>query len=85
MVVLPLPTQALGPGQLCRLLLAPAALLFAVAAIPALVVLPFLTDGAQRVDALLAAHTTYARALLAGGRPGASVTLHGVASGPSRQ
>jgi hypothetical protein len=57
-------------------LLAPCLLLTTFAALPALIILPFCANGTERAIKLIAAHTSYARALLHGTRP-ASVPLAG--------
>jgi hypothetical protein len=50
-------------------LLTPAVLIALVAALPALVVLPFLPGGTDRAIKLLAAHTRYLTTLLTNSRP----------------
>ncbi|WLQ62071.1 dTMP kinase [Streptomyces glycanivorans] len=64
------PLSALGAIQRVLLvtLLTPAVLLALTAAVPALIVLPFLPGGTDRAIALLTAHTAYLTALLTGSR-----------------
>jgi len=50
-------------------LLAPGMLVAVIAAVPALLVLPFVTGGTERCIKLLSAYTKYARTLLTGSRP----------------
>lgn len=63
MTYLPLP---IGPLQrvLVVALLTPALLVALTAAVPALAILPFLTDGTDRAVRLLRAHNAYLRTLL---------------------
>jgi hypothetical protein len=65
------PPRALGALQRVALvgLLTPAVLLALAAAVPALLVLPFLPGGTERSVRLLSAHTGYLRTLLTGSRP----------------
>lgn len=49
-------------------LLAPVVLLAAVAAVPAMVVLPFLPNGTERAVKLISAWTSYTRTLLSSSR-----------------
>lgn len=64
------PPHALGALQRVLLvaLLTPAVLLALAAAVPALIVLPFLPGGTDRAIALLTAHTGYLKTLLTGSR-----------------
>ncbi len=64
------PLSALGAIQRVLLvaLLTPAVLLALAAAVPALIVLPFLPGGTDLAIALLTARTAYLRALLTGSR-----------------
>ncbi|MEU5403885.1 dTMP kinase [Streptomyces californicus] len=64
------PPSTLGAIQRVLLvaLLTPAVLLALAAAVPALIVLPFLPGGTDRAIALLTAHTAYLKALLTGSR-----------------
>ncbi|MFG2825298.1 dTMP kinase [Kitasatospora sp. NPDC048365] len=68
--MLAMPSRAIAPLQrvLVLALLAPALLLATLAAFPALVIIPFLSDGTNRTVSLLRAHAAYASALLTGSR-----------------
>ncbi|RVU14595.1 dTMP kinase [Streptomyces antnestii] len=72
MPTIPLPIRSLGAMQRVLLvaLLVPVVLIAVVAAVPALVVLPFFSNGTERVIKILAALTAYARTLLITSRPG---------------
>ncbi|MFB7575924.1 hypothetical protein [Streptomyces sp. NPDC056165] len=49
-------------------LLVPVLLLVTLAALPALIIMPFFPGGTERMVTLLRAHISYARALLTGSR-----------------
>ncbi|MEI5010334.1 hypothetical protein ACGF3K_12510 [Streptomyces sp. NPDC047980] len=64
--------HALPPGaRQCVIvtLFVPAVLIALAAAVPAMLVLPFLPDGTGRAVQLLTAHTVYMRTLLDGSHP----------------
>jgi hypothetical protein len=70
----PFPLNLTGVAQRVVLvaLCAPAMLLLVAATVPALIVLPFRKDGIDRAAKILAAHTTYARVVLASSRTAAT-------------
>jgi hypothetical protein len=73
MPISPLPAvvHALGPSQRVLLvaLLTPAVLIALMAAVPALIVLPFCPGGTDRAIRLLEANTAYLRTLVIATRP----------------
>lgn len=65
-------TRALAPGARQCVIVAlfiPAVLIALTAAVPAMLVLPFLPEGTDRAVQLLTAHTDYRRTLLEGSQP----------------
>jgi hypothetical protein len=78
-----MPTRSLGAFQRVLLvaLLTPVILIAVTAAIPALILLPFLPRGTERAVLLLTAFTTYAGVLLSKSHPAVSKPVRPRASG----